>query len=64
MENGGSGNQESTTRGTACGEPFGIAQEGPVEPLSADDLARLWSGFSPVTGGVPSDLAHTQHAKP
>jgi len=27
-----------------------------VEPLSTDSLARLWSGFSPVTGGVLSDL--------
>ena len=41
-----------------------LLRTGPVEPLSADSLARLWSGFSPVTGGVPFDLAHTQHATP
>ena len=34
-----------------------LLRTGPVEPLSADSLARLWSGFSPVAGGVPSDLA-------
>jgi hypothetical protein len=35
----------------------GLAAVSSVEPLSADSLARLWSGFSPVTGGVLFDLA-------
>lgn len=34
-----------------------LLRAGPVEPPSADSLARLWSGISPVTAGVPFDLA-------
>jgi hypothetical protein len=35
----------------------GLPVVSPVEPLSADSLARLWHGVSPVTGGVLFDLA-------
>ena len=35
----------------------GLPVVSPVEPLSADSLARLWHGVSPVTGGVLLDLA-------
>jgi len=34
-----------------------LLRAGPVEPPLADSLARLWSGVSPVTAGVPFDLA-------
>jgi hypothetical protein len=34
----------------------GLPVVSPVELLSADNLARLWSGSRPVTGGVLFDL--------
>jgi hypothetical protein len=34
----------------------GLPMVSPVELLSADNLARLWSGSRPVTGGVLFDL--------
>jgi hypothetical protein len=42
----------------AIGNPLheGLLMVSPVELLSADNLARLWSGSRPVTGGVLFDL--------
>jgi hypothetical protein len=46
----------STGLRTSCAQ--GELRTGSVESLSADSLARLWSGVSPVmTGGVLFDLA-------
>jgi len=46
----------STGLRTSCAQ--GKLRTGSVESLSADSLARLWSGVSPVmTGGVLFDLA-------
>jgi hypothetical protein len=36
----------------------GLPIVSPGELLSADNLARLWSGSRPVTGGVLFDLEH------